>query len=108
MHTQEIQDNIREYFRNGERSIQKVIPQEDFSLIVHFDNGETKKYNMANHLTGVFSILKDFHKFKTAFIDEYGNIAWNKDPSVDSTTCWSNRIDLCKDAVYFDSIPLSE
>jgi len=39
---------------------------------------------MANKLFGVFEILKDINKFKQVFIDESGNIAWDKDTSSDS------------------------
>ncbi|WP_253199100.1 hypothetical protein [Clostridium gasigenes] len=59
---------------------------------------------MESNLFGVFEILKDINKFKEAFIDEYGNIAWDRDKNVDSNIYWNNRIYLCRDAVYLDSI----
>jgi len=39
-------------------------------------------------------------------IDEYGNIAWDIDKTLDSSVHWNNRIDLCKDSVYLNTKPL--
>lgn len=63
---------------------------------------------MADMLQGVFEILKDPQKFNSVFIDEVGNIAWDIDPEKDSSVCWNNRIDICKDALYLDSEPLPD
>ena len=43
-------------------------------------------------------------KFQKAFLDEFGNVAWDIDETADSSVHWNNRIDLCKDALYLDSI----
>lgn len=59
---------------------------------------------MLENLFGVFQILKDKEKFNEVFIDEYGNIAWDIDKKIDSSIHWNNRIDLCKDSVYIESI----
>lgn len=56
-------------------------------------------------LEGVFALLKDKDRFQSAFIDEFGNVAWDIDDSIDSSKHWENRIDICKDALYMDSIP---
>lgn len=61
---------------------------------------------MANELNGVFSVLRDKKKFQTAFLDEFGNVAWDIDSAIDSTIHWNNRINLCKDALYMDSKPI--
>ena len=62
---------------------------------------------MNDKLYGVFEILKDISKFKEVFIDEYGNIAWDIDKTLDSNVHWNNRIDLCKDSVYLESKPIN-
>jgi len=62
---------------------------------------------MNDKLYGVFEILKDISKFKEVFIDEYGNIAWDIDKTLDSNVHWNNRIDLCKDSVYLNSKPIN-
>lgn len=103
----EIPKEVKEYFRKGSRKIEKVTANDDYTLTVLFDNGEDKLYDMNDKLNGVFGILKDKNKFKKVFIDNFGNIAWDINETIDSSVHWSNRIDLCKDSVYLDSIPLN-
>lgn len=100
-------ENIRKYFKNA-RKIKEVKPIENYTLLLTFDNGEIKKYSMDKDLTGVFTILKDKEKFNSVFLDEVGNVAWNIDSSIDSNVYYDNRIDLCKDALYLDSIPINK
>lgn len=99
----EAPEEVRKYFENGRRKIQKVIANDDYTLTVTFDNGEVRNYILADKLKGVFEILKDKTKFREVFIDEAGTIAWDKDKSMDSKIVWNNRIDICADAVYLDS-----
>ncbi len=98
-------EQIKKYFENP-RKIKRVKPVEDYTLLITFDNGETKKYNMINELTGVFSVLKNKEKFNQVFINDVGNVAWNIDSNVDSSIHWDNEIDLCKDMLYMDSVPV--
>jgi predicted ribosome-associated RNA-binding protein Tma20 len=95
---------VKEYFEKGSKKIVKVIPREDYSLIIYFDNNEIKIYDMSESLYGVFEVLKNKDKFKEVFIDEYGNIAWDIDNNIDSNVYWNNRIDICKDSIYMDSV----
>lgn len=60
---------------------------------------------MINGLYDVFSLLKDVKKFQSVFIDEVGNVAWNIDENTDNSIHWKNRIDLCKDMLYLESVP---
>ena len=99
-----LDDKTKKYFENPRKLI-KVEADDVFCLHLTFDNGEVRIYNMENELNGVFSILKDKEKFQRVFIDEFGNVAWNIDDSVDSKEHWENRIDICKDALYMDSVP---
>lgn len=99
-------EKVKDYFKNGPRRIMKVIPNDDYSLTVYFDNNEVRIYDLSENLFGIFEILKKKEKFKEVFIDEYGNIAWNIDNSIDSSIQWNNRIDLCKDSVYMESVPV--
>ena len=98
---------VKQYFENP-RKIKKVYADESFNLYLTFDNDEERIYNMKNDLEGVFSVLKDVKKFKSVFIDEFGNVAWDIDDTVDSKKNWKNRIDICKDALYMDSIAVSK
>ena len=47
------------------RSVQKVVPNEDFTLTVTFDNGEQGTLDMKPYLDfGVFQRTKDYDDFK--------------------------------------------
>ncbi len=104
MRTSEIPREVKKYFNNGAKRITKVIPDDNYTLTVYFDN-KARIYDMSDCLHGVFEILKDKHKFNEVFIDEFGNLAWDIDNSIDSNVNWNNRIDICKDAIYIDSLP---
>lgn len=99
-------DRVKKYFENP-RKIQAVKPVERYALLLTFDNGEVKRYEMENELTGVFAVLKSKNKFEQVFINDVGNIAWNIDESIDSSKHWANQIDLCKDMLYLESVPVS-
>ena len=79
-------EKVKEYFEKGPRTIEKVIANEDYTLTVHFDNGEVRIYDMSEMLYGVFEVLKDKAKFKKVFLDEYGNIAWDMMPMLTLTS----------------------
>lgn len=98
--------NIKEYFANGRHKIKEVFPCDDYCLIITFDNDEVKKYDLSNRLFGLFSVLKDKEKFKEVFIDYIGNVAWDIDKKVNSNKAWNNRIDLCPDSLYLNSVPI--
>ncbi len=93
---------VKEYF-NSPRKIVAVEPLEDYVLRLTFDNGEVTRYSMQDKLQGVFAILQNQAKFRKDFLDEFGNVAWDIDETVDSSLHWNNRSDLCKDALYLDS-----
>ena len=101
-----LDEKVRKYFENP-RKLEKIEADDDYNLYLTFDNGEVRIYNMKNELDGVFSVLKDKKKFQSVVIDEFVNAAWNIDDSVDSKEHWENRIDICKDALYMDSIAVS-
>ena len=105
MKTDIVPKKVKEYFEQGTRKIIKVAPNDDYSLTVTFDNGEVRIYDMSDNLHGVFEILKDKNTFNKVFIDEFGNIAWERAQKESSGKSWSNRIDICKDSVYMESRP---
>lgn len=100
-----VNESVKTYFENP-RKLKKVEGDEEYKLYLTFDNGEKRCYDMKDELEGVFSVLKDKKKFQTVFIDEFGNAAWDIDASVDSREHWENRIDICKDALYMDSVEM--
>ena len=40
-----------------------VVPNDDYTLLLKFSNGEVRIYDMKDSLFGVFEILKDINKF---------------------------------------------
>lgn len=100
-----MEERVKQYFKNP-RKIVDVKPTTNYTLLITFDNGEIKKYEMINELYGVFVALKDVKKFESVFIDEVGNVAWDIDENIDSSIHWENRIDLCKDMLYLKSTTL--
>ncbi len=98
-------ERTRKYLQHP-RSIKKVIPQDNYVLLLTFDNGEMRKYDMSKELTGVFRVLQDKAKFSRVFLNQVGNVAWNIDENMDSDICWENQIDLCKDMLYLESEPI--
>ena len=99
-----LDEKVKKYFENP-RKLERVEAGDGYSLILTFDNGENRVYNMDEELDGVFSVLRERDKFERVFIDEFGNAAWDINEQVDSSKVWNNRIDICKDALYMNSIP---
>lgn len=57
-------------------SVVKVVPNEDFTLSIGFDNGEEGSLDMKPHLGfGVFQKIRDFEHFKRVRI-AFDTIEW--------------------------------
>lgn len=97
-----------EYFADGKKKITEVVPNEDLTLTISFDNGEKRLYDMRPLLRKgtVFEPLLMPENFRRVYVDDVHCIAWDIDPNVDSNKVWSNKVDLCPDACYIDSIPV--
>ena len=97
-----------EYFANGKRRITAVVANDDFTILLSFDNGERRLYNVRPLLKKgtVFETFMKLEHFKRVYIDSSGSVAWDIDPSVDSEKVWSNKVDLCPDSCYIDSVPV--
>ena len=91
-----------------EKKITGVIPNDDFTLTISFDNGEKRIYNAAPLLKPgtVFETLADLNNFRRVYIDDEHCISWDINPNIDSNLVWNNKVDLCPDSCYVDSIPL--
>ena len=98
-----------EYFANGRRKIIGVIPNDNFTLTISFDNGEKRILDIAPMLIKgtVFETFADIKNFRRVYIDENHSIAWDINPEIDSNIEWNNKVDLCSDSCYIDSIPIS-
>lgn len=72
-----------------------VETRKDFTLLLEFENGERRVYDMKPWLhKKVFVPLQDPARFAQAFID-YG------------TVVWPGEVDICPITLYEDSVPAS-
>ena len=103
-------EKTAEYFSNGRKRIVGVVPNDDFTLTISFDNGERRLYDIRPFLrpNTVFEPFIDINNFRRVYIDDTHNIAWDIDPNVDSAVAWNNKVDLCPDTCYIDSVPIPE
>lgn len=97
-----------EYFAAGKKRITGVVPNNDFTLTISFDNGEKRLYDMRPHLRAgtVFEPFLKLENFRRVYVDDTHAIAWDIDPEVDSSVVWGNKVDLCPDSCYIDSTPM--
>ncbi len=99
---------MAEYFVRGRRTITNVTPNDDFTLTLSFDNGELRRYDMRPMLKvdTAFSSFMDIENFKRVYLDDEHCVSWDINPEVDSSVVWSNKIDICPDTCYVDSMPI--
>ncbi len=97
-----------EYFANGRKVLTAVIPNDNFTLILTFNNKEQRLLDMKPVIKEgtVFAFLSDPKQFSKVYLDENACVAWDKDSSIDSNAVWNNKIDLCSDTCYLDSKPI--
>lgn len=95
-----------EYFAAGKKRITGVVPNNDFTLTISFDNGEKRLYDMRPVLKKgtVFEPFMKLENFRRVYVDDAHCIAWDIDPNIDSNKVWSNKVDLCPDGCYIDSV----
>lgn len=75
-------------------SVIKVLPQDDFKLLVTFNTGETKLFDMTPYLNkGVFTQLKNRDLFKSAYV-------------AFDTVCWPGDMDIAPETLYDRSFPI--
>ena len=69
---------MAEYFAAGRKTITAVVPNDDFTLTISFDNGEKRLYNVAPLLKPgtVFETFADINNFRRVYIDDQHCIAW--------------------------------
>lgn len=96
------------YFAGGKKRITAVRPNDNFTLTLSFDSGEWRLYDVRPLIQKgtVFEPLADMGIFRRVYVDDMNCIAWDINPAIDSGTVWGNKIDLCPDACYLDSVPV--
>lgn len=99
---------MAEYFAAGRRKITAVKANEDFTLTLDFDNGERRLYDCKPLLKAgtVFETFMRIENFGRVYLDEDSCVSWDIDPNVDSRLVWNNKVDICPDGCYVDSVPL--
>ena len=87
----------------------KLRPLCAYQHTLTFDNGEVRQYNAMPLLDEgtVFAPFREWKNFSRVYLDENHCVSWDIDPCVDSDRVWSNKVDLCPDSCYLDSIPSS-
>ena len=98
-----------EYFASGRKRLVSVSANDDFTLRLTFDNGETRIMDCKPFLKKgtVFEPFISLENFKRVYLDDTRCVAWDIDPNVDSDVVWSNKVDLCPDSCYMDSVPVA-
>jgi len=72
--------------------VSKVIPTEEYKLLLTFTNGELGIYDCSDLLNfGVFQEIQDKNYFKKVNV-------------VHGTVFWPHEQDICPDTLYLDSI----
>ena len=99
---------MAEYFASGRKRITSVSPNDDFTLTLGFDNGETRVLDCKPFLEEgtVFAPFLRLENFRRVYLDGDHCVAWDIDPAIDSEAVWSNKVDLSPDSCYVDSVPL--
>ncbi len=77
-------------------SIRQVEPKDDYLLVLTFENGEKRLFDMKPYLdTGIFRELHDVDLFNTVRVS-FNSIVWN------------NEADFDPEALYEGGLPLAD
>ena len=93
------------FYENTKESIKavKLVPSNDYTMRVHFSNGEVKNFDFKPYLnTPAFSPLKNIDLFYSVKI-KCGTAYWNYDRKCKYL---ADDIDISKTALYWDGIPV--
>jgi hypothetical protein len=64
-------------------AVKDVVPVKDYQLILTFENGEKRKFDMRPYLeTGIFKELKDEVQFNTVHLS-FDTVEWNNEADLD-------------------------
>ena len=76
--------------------VKTVRANDDFTLVIRFENGETRVFDMKPYLDrGIFSELKDLSYFKAVRVAM-------------GTVVWPHGQDVCPDTLYEGGVPYNE
>ena len=70
-------------------SVKEVIPNDDFTLLLTFENNEQKSFDLKPYLNfGVFKQLADIDTFKTARLS-FDTVEWDGEIDIDPEILYS-------------------
>jgi hypothetical protein len=80
---------IRMYY-----AVKEVFPKNDYILLLTFENGERKEFDMKPYLnTGIFQDLKDMELFKTVRTC-FDTIEWDNEADIDPETLYRKSVKI--------------
>jgi hypothetical protein len=75
-------------------AIKKVIPQDNFLLLLTFENGEKRQFDLKPYLDfGIFQELKDLKLFKTVKTS-FDSIEWDNEADLDPELLYQKSIKI--------------
>ena len=76
-------------------AVKEVKPLDEYKLLVTFENGEVKLFDMNPYLTkGIFRELRDVSLFKSAKIN-FDTVEWENEADIDPETLYEDGIPYC-------------
>lgn len=101
-------EKMARYFASGRKKIMAVSPSDNFTLLLRFDNGVSRRFDMKPIIKPetVFAFLGEDANFQRVYLDECNCVAWDIDPTVDSQVVYNNKVELSPDTCYVDSVPI--
>ena len=73
-------------------AVKEVLPGNDYTLLLTFDNGDKRKFDMKPFLDkGIFKELKDISKFNTVHIC-FDTIEWENEADFDPEVLYTNSV----------------
>jgi hypothetical protein len=71
-------------------AVKEVIPGNDYTLLLTFDNGDKRKFDMKPYLNlGIFRELKDVSKFNSVRVS-FDSIEWCNEADFDPEVLFKN------------------
>jgi hypothetical protein len=73
-------------------AIKEVRPQDNYMLLLTFENGEKRQFDMKPYLElGIFQELKDLRLFNTVKTS-FDSVEWENEADIDPETLYQNSI----------------
>ena len=73
-------------------AVKEVKPLDEYKLLVTFENGEVKLFDMKPYLNkGIFMELKDLSLFKSAKVN-FDTVEWENEADIDPETLYADGI----------------